>query len=69
MRRGTLGFILGLLLGLAATAGASRTVTPEEGMAHITGDGYLMGWTVTIEGEEICSDPYVWKATREIDCQ
>lgn len=69
MRRGILGFVLGLLLGLAASAGASRTVTPEDAMANVTGNGYLMGWTVTIEGEEICSDPFAWKATQEIDCE
>jgi hypothetical protein len=68
MRRPIITFVLGLLVGLAASAGASRDVTPAEAMAQIAGSGYLFGWTITIGGEEICSDPYVWNATKEIDC-
>ena len=30
--------------------------------------GYLSGWSVTVEGEEVCSDPYVWTSVKEIDC-
>lgn len=31
-------------------------------------NGWLMGWTVTKDGEEICDSPYVWIGTKEIEC-
>jgi hypothetical protein len=55
------GVVLGFVLGTCATAFA----------VVIRGDnGYATGWTVTNgdDGEEICSDPYIWAATREIEC-
>jgi hypothetical protein len=58
MWRFILGLFLGLLLGVATTSFA----------AIVAGDGYLMEWTVTKDGEEICSAPYVWVATKEIEC-
>lgn len=59
MKRLAYGFIAGLFVGLAATTQA----------ASVLGDnGYLLGWTVVRNGEEICSQPFVWKVTREIEC-
>lgn len=60
MRNFLLGLGAGLVIGLAGTAASA---------ARIVGDtGYLMGWSVTVSGDEVCSDPYVWTATREIEC-
>jgi hypothetical protein len=52
------GLVIGLVLGVAATSYA----------ASVIGDAYLTGWTVTKDGDEICTDPYVWRGTREIEC-
>ena len=59
MRTFVSGFICGALAAAALGAAA----------AQLVGDtGYLMGWDVTIGGETVCSDPYVWTLTREIEC-
>jgi hypothetical protein len=59
MGRFALGLLVGLALGVAATAHA----------AIIAGDsGYLLGWSILKDGEDNCSDPFVWTATREIEC-
>ena len=56
-------FFLGLAIGLAA--GTTTTAYA----AKLVGDtGYLFGWQVTIDGDEVCSDPYIWTATKEIEC-
>jgi hypothetical protein len=53
------GLCLGLILGGALSAFA----------AVIAGDnGYAMGWSVMKDGEEICSGPYIWTGTKEIEC-
>ena len=52
------GFMLGAIIGTALMAEA----------AVVAGSGYIMGWDVTKLGETICSDPYVWEATHEIEC-
>lgn len=54
------GLVLGLLLGGATAAWAAPRITG--------GDGYLLGWEVTGEDGEVCSDPYIWTATKEIEC-
>lgn len=59
MRNYILGIATGLAIGAAGAAGAA---------AFAGGTGYLMGWDVTIKGRTICSDPYIWQGTREIDC-
>ena len=48
----------GLILGVTATAYA----------AQVIGSGSLNGWTVTKDGEEVCSDPDVDVGAKEIEC-
>ena len=52
------GFVAGLVLG--GTAGVHA--------AGCFGSGYAMGWTVELNGEEVCSDPYIWTGINEIEC-
>lgn len=55
-------FIPGFVLGSVLTAGLAYS-------AQMVGsNGWLMGWTVTKGGEEICDSPYVWISTKEIEC-
>ena len=58
MTRFLCGLVTGAVLGIALSASA----------AGVFGDGYLTGWTVTHDGEEVCTDPSVSRATREIEC-
>ncbi len=59
MKRFICGLIVGLCLGVAISAAAAK----------IVGDtGYLFGWDVTVGGETVCSDPYIWTSTHEIEC-
>lgn len=59
MKKLTIGFIVGLALGTAVPVAAATLVGST---------GYLIGWSVTKNGNEICYMPYVWTATREIEC-
>jgi hypothetical protein len=59
MKRFTVGLIVGLALG---------AVTPAAAAALVGSTGYLFGWSVTKDGEDICYMPFVWTATREIEC-
>lgn len=59
MKKITIGFIAGLIAGAAVPAGAA---------ALVGGTGYLFGWTVTMNGDEICDAPFIWAGTREIEC-
>jgi hypothetical protein len=52
------GLILGIFLSLAATSWA----------AGVFGSGTLTGWTVTKDGEKVCSDPEVDISGKEIEC-
>jgi hypothetical protein len=52
------GLILGILLSLTATSWA----------AGVFGSGTLSGWTVSKDGEEVCSDPSVDTSSKEIEC-
>ena len=59
MKKFSVGFITGLLLG---------GVVPAAAASLVGSTGYLFGWTVTKDGDEICDAPFIWTATREIDC-
>jgi hypothetical protein len=59
MRKLTIGFVIGLAAGAAVPAVAASIVGST---------GYLSGWTVTKNGNEICYMPYVWTSIREIEC-
>jgi hypothetical protein len=58
MARFIVGLIAGIILGSIASAYA----------AGIVGSGSLTGWTVTKDGEEVCSDPDVDRIAKEIAC-
>ena len=59
MKKLSIGFISGLIAGTAVPAAAATLVGST---------GYLFGWSVTTDGEDICYMPFVWTATREIEC-
>lgn len=74
-----LGFLAGFRLGAVSEKSQHRTrpmvikqraTAPRlRPVAQVVGDnGYLMGWDVTKEGETICSEPYVWVSTKELEC-
>lgn len=56
-------FLTGLIAGLAL-----GTVMPAAAAQMVGSTGYLTGWTVTKDGDEICYMPYIWTYTREIEC-
>jgi hypothetical protein len=53
MRKFILGVVVGLSLGMAVSVFA---------------DGFLIGWAVTLNGNIICEDPYMWNSIKEIEC-
>ena len=59
MKKYLTGFICGILIGAAGSVFAAR---------FVGGNGYLIGWDVSVNGEDVCTDPYIWVATREIEC-
>jgi hypothetical protein len=58
-------FLAGAVFGAIVGAG---TLYAMAGPTISGGNGYLMGWDVSVKGRAVCSDPYVWKATKEIEC-
>lgn len=59
MKRLIIGIVCGLVLGSATGAAAAR----------LLGDSYLWNWDVVDQnGTVLCSDPYVWQGTHEIEC-
>jgi hypothetical protein len=58
MRKFAIGLTIGLILGSSLTAFA----------AGIFGSGVLLGWTVTKDGEDVCSDPSIDDGSKEIEC-
>ena len=59
MRKYLIGFAAGIALGASASASAAMLLGQT---------GYLAGWTVTKDGDEICYMPYVWVSLKEIEC-
>ena len=62
------GIVIGMLVmglvGYPNHAAASSTAAPR----IVGGNGFLIGYDVQVGGETVCSDPYVWAATKEIEC-
>lgn len=56
-------FFVGMVAGAAIACTA-----PLAAQKMVGRDGYLLGWTVNKDGEEVCSDPWIWTGTMEIDC-
>jgi len=57
-------FLIGLLLGFFF-----GVVIPASAALLVGHTGYLTGWdVVTTSGRTICSDPYIWMGTHEIEC-
>ena len=66
------GFLMGLVVGISlgflvfSSSEVNSSTTP---VAKVVGEtGYLIGWDVVYDGEVICSDPYAWTATKELEC-
>lgn len=54
-------FLAGVAVGVTLAAATATA-------AEVLGGGYLMGWTVEVDGETVCSSPFIWNALKEIDC-
>jgi hypothetical protein len=54
------GFAFGAILAVGVTGWAAEN--------SLTEMGYLIGWSVSSHGKDVCSTPFIWPATREIEC-
>ena len=59
MKKYLIGFICGMVFGVTGSVFAAKIVG---------GNGYLMGWDVSVGGEQVCRDPFIWPTLREIEC-
>ena len=59
MNRFIMGLLFGIFIGLAGSTYA----------AGVFGSGTLNNWTVTKDGEEVCTDPEVDTRAKEIQCE
>lgn len=60
MRKFLTGVAVGLAMGTATTAFAAKMVGDS---------GYLFGYEVKVDGETVCSDPWIWTGgINEIEC-
>ena len=57
-----LRFVAGLVLGLVAGSAALALADA------FTENGVLRGWSVTKDGKDVCTNPFVWHQRKEIDC-
>ncbi|HEY3948407.1 hypothetical protein [Phenylobacterium sp.] len=58
-------FGFGLAAGLALACAGAALAYPF----NKDGDHYETGWTVLVQGEQLCLDPYVRPSEREIECR
>lgn len=56
-------FFLGVAVGVVVSA-----TTPLIAAQITGGAGYLIGWRVFTKGNTLCHDPFIWTATKEIEC-
>ena len=63
-----LGYILGSAQPRAQAKLRPRLHGPIHAAKMVGDDGYLMGYDVTVDGENVCSDPWVSVGSREIEC-
>jgi len=69
MRQLGLGLLVGLAFGSVGMALASPSTFAIGGRRDQQGDHYETGWTVLLQGAQICTDPYVRPEEREIECR
>ena len=56
-------YLIGFAVGIAVSAASAATA------AQIVGNSsYMMGWEVTVNGETVCTSPWAWVQTKQIDC-